>query len=581
MFNYLKDKYDLTKEGLQSLKKGVFYSVLANLSLMIPIGLMTLVLNKMLDKILKNNVDFKLSPVKYTVLGIGVLFIIFIFSYCKYTATYIGTYEESAKRRISIAEKMRELPLSFFGKRDLSDLTNTIMGDCASFEHAFSHSIPQFYGALISTLIIAIILLIKNWKMAIALFWVAPLSFLIILMSRRMQNKLGTKYALKRRALSDSIQECLELIEDIKAYNQEENYGDLIDKKLDEAEKAQKSSELLTASLITTGQMFLRLGLATVIVVGNTMVLNNETDLFTYILFLIAASMIYDPLSGAMNNLAEIFNVDILVERLKKIYSTQIQRGEKDLSFNNFNIRFENVSFSYAGEDKIIDNLSFTAKQGEKTALVGPSGSGKSTVLKLVARFWDIQKGKIYVGNKDISTIDAEDLLKYYSVVFQDVLLFDNSIMENIRLGRKGATDEEVIKAAKLANCDSFVDRLKEGYQTKIGEDGGLISGGERQRISIARAILKDAPIILLDEVTASLDVENETLIEEAISRVVKNKTVIIIAHRMRTIEGCNKIIVMDKGRVIEEGPHDKLIGNESLYNKLVTLQKQSEDWVL
>ncbi|RDY23468.1 ABC transporter ATP-binding protein [Romboutsia maritimum] len=581
MFNYLQAKYDLSNEGLKSLKKGILFSVLSNLSIMIPIFLLTKVLSKMLDVVTMNSSDTSVNVIGYTIIGVFVLFIMFVFSYYQYTITYVNTYEESSKRRIQIAEHLRKLPLSFFAKKDLSDLTSTIMSDCAGFEHAFSHAIPQFYGSIISTVIIILALCVLNFKMAIAVFWVAPFAFFIIFISRKLQAKFGKKHMEKKLSVSDTIQETLELIQEIQAYNIQNEHGNLIDYRLEEAEKSQNKSELLTATLLTVAQMFLRLGLATVIVVGNNMIINQDTDLFTYILFLIVASMIYDPLSQTMNNLAQIFNTDIIVERLKTVYNEPILEGDKNIKFENFDIEFKNVGFAYDKNKNTINNLDFKAKQGEKIALVGFSGSGKSTVLKLAARFHHINKGKIFVGGKDISNIDETSLLNYYSIVFQNVLLFDNTIMENIRLGKKEATDDEVIKAAKLANCHEFIIGLKDGYNTKIGENGRLLSGGEKQRISIARAILKDAPIILLDEITSSLDVENEILIQEAISRIIKGKTVIIVAHKMKTIQNCDNIIVMKDGSKVEEGVHEELMDKKGVYYKLWNIQNKSSDWAL
>ena len=575
MFNYLQGKYDLSNDGLKSLKKGILFSVLSNLSTMIPVFLLTKVLSKMLDIVTMSSKDENIKLIGYLTIGVFVLFVIFIFSYYQYTITYVNTYEESSKRRIQIGEHLRKLPLSFFARKDLSDLTNTIMSDCAGFEHALSHAIPQFYGSIISTIIVIIALCIVNFKMAMGVFWVAPFAFLIIFVSRKLQSNFGKKYMSEKLRVSDTIQETLELIKEIQAYNMQNEYGELIDFRLEKAEKAQKKSELITATLLTVAQMFLRLGLATVIVVGNGMIINKDIDLFTYILFLIVASMIYDPLSQTMNNLAQIFNTDIIVERLKKVYNEPILEGDKGIEFNNFNIEFENVKFSYDKSKSVIRNLSFKAKQGEKTAIVGFSGSGKSTILKLATRFYDVNKGKVMVGGKDISKIDEAYLLNYYSIVFQEVLLFDNTIMENIRLGKKDATDDEVIAAAKLANCHEFIMALEKGYNTSIGENGSLLSGGEKQRISIARAILKDAPIILLDEITASLDVENEVLIQEAISRVIKDKTVIIVAHKLNTIKNCDKIIVMKDGVKIEEGKHKELMDRKLIYYKLWGLQNE------
>ena len=477
MIKALKKKYALSDQGASDLFKGILYSVLANISLMLPVILLAVVLNQLLSPIL-GTADSEKNAVFYTVVGIVILAVVFILHYLQYTAAYVGTYEESARRRIHLAEKLRTLPLGFFHQRDLSDLTSTIMGDCASFEHAFSHTVPQFWGAVISTGIVCIGLLIFNWQMGLALLWVASVSFAIVLLSRKWQQKLGKRHMDARIELAEGIQECLETVQDIKACNQEEAYLKKLDAKMDAAEKAQISSELTTASLITTGQMFLRLGLATVIIVGNSLVMKNQTDIFTYILFLIAASRLYDPLSGAMSNMTELFGVSLQVKRLKEIEEYPDENGEKDIRTNGYDITFDHVKFSYEKDKPVLRDVSFTAKQGQVTALVGPSG-------------------------------------------------------------------------------------------------------GECQRLSIARALLKDAPVILLDEATASLDVDNETEIQNAISRLVKGKTVLVIAHRMRTIEAADQIVVLADGVVAEKGNHETLMKKRGLYRKLVDLQTESTNWKL
>lgn len=499
----------------------------------------------------------------------------------QYTVTYLGTYQESERRRITLAEKLRAMPLRFFQEHDLSDLTGTIMGDCAGFEHAFSHTVPQFWGSLISTAIVCVALLIYDWRMGLALLWVAPVAFAIVLLSRKLQSSLGRKHIDAKLAMADGIQECLETVQDIKACNQEEQYLKKLDAKLEASEKTQISSEMVTASLVTTGQMFLRLGLATVIVVGNALMMNGQTMLFSYILFLIAASRLYDPLSGAMTNMAELFSVDLSVERLKKIQDYKEEEKQKAYRTNGYDIAFDHVSFAYEPGKPVLKDVTFTAKQGQVTALVGPSGGGKSTVANLAAGFYDVNGGKITLGGMDIAPVDSVSMMRDFSVVFQNVVLFNNTVMENIRVGRKNATDAEVIAAAKAAHCHDFIEKLPEGYQTVIGENGSTLSGGECQRLSIARALLKDAPVILLDEATASLDVDNETEIQEAISRLIKGKTVLVIAHRMRTVENADKIVVLADGVVAESGTHAELMQKNGLYARLVSLQTASAEWKL
>ena len=580
MINRLQKKYALSVQGAKDLFKAIVYSVLANISLMLPVALLAIVLNTMLPMAL--GMEEKVAGFAgYTVVGIIILVIIFVLHYLQYTKAYIGTYEESERRRITLAEKLRTLPLGFFHERDLADLTSTIMGDCASFEHAFSHTVPQFFGALISTSIVCLVLLVMNWKMGIALLWVAPVAFAIVLLSRKWQELLAKKYMITRIDLSEGIQECLETVQDIKACNQEKTYLEKLDAKLDAAEKAQISSEMVSASLLTTGQMVLRLGLATVIVVGSSLILKEKIDLFTYILYLIAASRLYDPLSGAMANMAELFGVNLQVKRLKEIQEYPLENGQTEYHTKGYDVIFFYLKFSYETGKTVLKDVSFTAKQGQLTALVGPSGGGKSTIAKLAAKFYDVDGGKITLGGADIAKIDPVALMKDFSIVFQDVVLFNNTIMENIRVGRKGASDEDVIAAAKAAKCHDFIEKLPQGYQTVIGENGSTLSGGECQRLSIARALLKDAPVILLDEATASLDVDSETQIQEAISELVSGKTVLVIAHRMRTIEAADQIVVLDKGVVAEKGNHDTLMKKNGLYRKLVDLQTEAANWKL
>lgn len=577
---FLQKKYALSEQGAKDLCKGILYSVLAYISLMLPVALLAVVLDAFLAPLLGgSNGGYNLWL--YVGIGILILALIFIMHYLQYTVTYMGTYQESERRRITLAEKLRTMPLCFFQEHDLSDLTGTIMGDCAGFEHAFSHTVPQFWGSLISTAIVCVALLIYDWRMGLALLWVAPVAFAIVLLSRKLQSGLGRKHIDAKLAMADGIQECLETVQDIKACNQEEQYLKKLDAKLEASEKTQISSEMVTASLVTTGQMFLRLGLATVIVVGNALMMNGQTTLFSYILFLIAASRLYDPLSGAMTNMAELFSVDLSVERLKKIQDYKEEEKQTAYRTNGYDIAFDHVSFAYEPGKPVLKDVTFTAKQGQVTALVGPSGGGKSTVANLAAGFYDVNGGKITLGGTDIAPIDSVSMMKDFSVVFQNVVLFNNTVMENIRVGRKNATDAEVIAAAKAAHCHDFIEKLPDGYQTVIGENGSTLSGGECQRLSIARALLKDAPVILLDEATASLDVDNETEIQEAISRLIKGKTVLVIAHRMRIVENADKIVVLADGVVAESGTHAELMQKNGLYARLVNLQTASAEWKL
>ncbi|WP_244833331.1 ABC transporter ATP-binding protein [Clostridium sp. BJN0001] len=578
MLNYIQNKFALSKKGTKDLLKGSIYSALVNLSMMIPVGLFVLLLDELLKPLLKEG-SLSLSISKYIILIILAATFIYILHFIQYSNVFVSTYNESATRRISLAEKLRELPLSFFSKRDLSDLTNVIMGDCATLEHAFSHSIPQLFGAIISTTIIVIGLMVFDWRMGIAVLWVVPVSFIMIFLCKHIQQKIKEKHYKTKYECAEGIQECLENMQDIKAYNIEKSYIKGLDKKLDNSEKAQIKSELTVGVIVTSAQAVLRLGLATVILVGSTLLINQKTDILTYIIFLVTASRLYDPLSMNLSNISEIFSTQIPIKRMKEIENYSVQKGKKDYKLNGYNIKFNHVGFSYNNEETVLKDVSFIAKQNEVTALIGPSGSGKSTAAKLAARFWDVSKGNISIGGADISKIEPESLLKNYTIVFQDVVLFNDTIMENIRLGRKNATDEEVLEAAKLAMCDDFVSNMPKGYKTVIGENGSTLSGGERQRISIARAFLKNSPIVLLDEATASLDVENETKIQTALSKLIKNRTVIIIAHRMRTIENADKVVVLADGYVKEQGSPEELLKKDGLCRHMFKLQSESMNW--
>lgn len=491
----------------------------------------------------------------------------------QYQSTFTSVYEESANRRISLAEKLRKLPLAFFGEKNLSDLTSTIMDDCTDLEHTFSHAVPQLLASIISILLIACGMFFYNWQLSLALFWVVPLAFAILLISKKKMRKDFQDSYLDKRNVSEHIQEGLEAVQEIKSYNKEEDYLKNLNEKINRYEKTQTKGELMTGVLVNGAQSLLKLGLASVIIVGAKLLATGNVDLFAYLIFMVIGSRVYAPVSEVFNNLAALFYLDIRINRMNEMEALPIQQGVTDFNPSDYNIAFKNVAFSYESGKQILKDISFTARQGEITALVGPSGSGKSTAAKLAARFWDIQSGKILLGKQDISLVEPETLLKNYSVVFQDVVLFNASIMDNIRIGRRSASDEDVIRAAELAQCDEFIRKMPQGYQTVIGENGETLSGGERQRVSIARALLKDAPIVLLDEATASLDVENETKIQTAISSLVRNKTVLIIAHRMRTIANADKIVVFDKGGVAEIGTPKELKEQNGIFAKMIKMQ--------
>lgn len=568
MFNKIKEKYHLSDAEAILIKKGILFNTLSNISKMLPVGICAYVLSQMYSIITNKNYSVELPILMYLGVSATAILLMILLSYIEYTKTFIDIYQESANRRISISEFLRKLPLSFFAKRDISDLTTVVMTDTSGIEHALAHVIPQCYGTVLSTVVIFLSMLIFNFKMAMSLFWVIPIAFAVVLLSRKLQKSYSEKFKNEKLASSDQIQTTLEMIKEIKSFSLEEKQKKSIKVQLDAFEKKQRESELFSATILASAQMVLKLGIATVILVGAYLLLHGEIDLFTYIIFLFSAGLIYDPIHALMNSLTEIFSTDVLVKRMDDIKKEHINVEPFSAKTDDMSIKFDNVTFGYDDED-VLKNVTFTVKSGSKTALVGSSGSGKSTVLKLAAGFYKASSGNIFLGGTDISNVDDETLLKYYSVVFQDVLLFDGTIMDNIRLGNKNATDDEVIKAAKLANCDSFVSNLPNGYMTTIGENGKLLSGGEKQRISIARAIIKDAPIVLLDEVTSALDIQNENLIQKAVSHITKNKTVIVIAHKLNTIKDCDNILVFDKGKIVEQGTHEELLKQNGHYKKL------------
>lgn len=574
MINYIMKKYALSRQGAKDLIVATISCVVHNLMLMLPVSLLYFLVSDLYEG------GVPQSHLWIYIVGMiaGVLLILFSYRWV-YGATYYATYKESSVRRISLAEKLRKLPLSYFGKKDLSDLTTTIMADCTTLEQSFSHWVPEFFGAMISTVLVAICLFVFDWRMALAAMWVLPVSLAIVAFSGKVQNYFTRKQTQAKLAVADGIQEALETMRDLKSNNAEGKYLDALDEKIDKLEGRMIKSELGAAMFVIPASMILKLGMGTVALVGGILLAESTLTVLSFFMFLLVASRLYDPLASSLQNLAAIISTRIPIERMNSIENYPIQPGTGELKTKGYDIAFENVSFSYNTGEQVLDNVSFTAKQGEVTALIGPSGGGKSTAAKLAARFWDADSGKITIGGQDVRKVDPEKLLSAYSIVFQDVTLFNNTVMENIRIGRQGATDEEVLAAAKEAQCDEFVEKLPEGYQTMIGENGSMLSGGERQRISIARALLKDSPVILLDEATASLDAENETQIQKAISRLVKGKTVLIIAHRMRTVEGADKLVLLKEGRVAEQGTPQELYAKGGLYTKMYELQQQSGNW--
>ena len=580
MIRRLMHIFALSEKGAKDFVKAVIWCFVCNISLMLPVGVVIGTIQYLLNA-LETGADPMDQIWLYAGLGVVTVAVLFVLHYFQYASLYLATYRESASRRVSLAETLRKLPLSFFGNRDLSDLTSTMIADCSSLDQMFSHYIPQLFASIFSTLFIGICMLCIDWRMALAVLWVLPVAVLLTAGSKKLQDAFGTKNILAKRAVADKVQECLENVRDIKACNRQKIYLKELDEKLKTAESCAIHSELATGVFVCSAQAFLRIGLATTVLAGVDLLVKGELSFLYFIGFLFAAARLYDPLGLVLQNIAATFNAKLQINRMRAILEQPVQTGSETCEPENFDIVFDHVKFAYREDEGVLDDVSFTAKQGQVTALVGPSGGGKSTACKLAARFWDIQGGKITLGGTDISTVDPEVLLKHYSFVFQDVVLFRDTIMENIRLGRREATDEEVYAAARAARCDEFIRELPDGYQTMVGENGSTLSGGERQRISIARALLKDAPIILLDEATASLDVENETAVQEAISRLVKDKTVLIIAHRMRTVTGADKIVVLSDGVVAEQGSPGELYQKNGIYTHMVQLQTESQNWAL
>ena len=567
MIKYLEKKYALSAQGAKDYIKAVIAGVVVNLVKMAPAGILFMLVSDLLGE--------RSYPVWAYVCGIlGILAVMYVVNYVQYNCDYLNTYKESAVRRITLAERMRKLPLSYFGKKDLSDLTTRIMRDCATIESSFSHFYPEFTSSLISTVIIAAALIAYNWRMGLAAVWVLPVSLLIVALSDKAQNRFNKRKLQADLATSDGIQEYLECMRDLRACDASDRYLEGLGGKIDVAEKRHIAAELGVAVFVVSAQLLLKFGIATTALAGGILLARGQLDALTFFMYLMVVSRIYDPMCTSLQNLAAIISCRVNIGRMKEIYDTPLQEGSKEFSPDGYDIVFDNVRFSYNDGEQVLDGVSFTADQGKITALIGPSGGGKSTVAKLAARFWDVQGGKITVGGKDISRVDPETPLGSYSIVFQDVTLFNNTVKENIRIGKKGATDEEVFAAAEAAQCTEFIRKLPRGWDTDIGENGSKLSGGERQRISIARALLKDAPIVLLDEATASLDVENETHLQRALSYLIKDKTVIVIAHRMRTVAGADKLVVLDGGRVAEQGSPRELEGKpDGVYARMKKLQ--------
>lgn len=576
----LKNIFMLSDRGVNDMRKAIFWSVISDITLMSSISVLFIVLKKFIEPIIDSKEYTSVNIISYILIALSIAILIYLAFYIQYKYLYISVYSESSAKRVDMAETIRKLPLSFFQKKDLVEFTNTLMKDITFVENILSHVVPQLIGSIITVILIFVWLLIYDFKMGLSVAIVFPIAVSIVFATRRIMEKYGNITLDIKNQSSDCIQEALDCIKIIKSYNMENDYLKILKEKLKKEFLASIKTEAITGTFVMSGNAILKFGISLTIFVGAYLFIRNEITIYKYIAFLLIASRIYSPIEVILNRITEIFMLKIIYKRMRAIKNIEIQKGRSYIELNNFNISFNNVSFSYKDDNnQVIKNVSFEAKQNEVTAIVGRSGSGKSTLTKLAARFWDLNEGNITIGKIDIKTIRPETLLKNISIVFQDVILFNDTVFNNIKIGKRNATEEEIYKVAKLSQCDKFINNLKDGYNTMLGENGETLSGGERQRISIARALLKDAPIILLDEVTSSLDSENEYLVQTAISNLIKNKTVIVIAHRLKTIRDADKIIVLDEGKIVEEGKHSKLIKNNSLYSKLVSMQEESLSW--
>ena len=575
----IKEKYALTDEGVRNVKLGAAWTAAANIAVFAGVGIIYM----LMDAFMAHLTDGAALPDPLPYLAGLAVFIIalFVAEYYAYYYQYGVIYKESGRQRINLAERLRKLPLSFFGRRDLADLTETLMTDVKTTEHAYSHVLPELYGAYITLAVAAVGLFAFDWRLALASLWSCPVGLAVLFGARSALQPMMHATRMRGLAISEDIQEALECVREVRATNQEERYLEHIRRDVDEAERQAFKSEIACGVCVNGGQIILRLGFATTVLAGAAFIMDGTCTFMTLFAFLVVVSRIYAPFDQCLMLIAELFSARTASARMRSFYEEPLATGDGAFEPVGHDVVFDDVSFSYGGAEQVLSHVSFTAREGEVTALVGPSGSGKSTCARLAARFWDASDGRVSVGGVDVSAVDHESLLRDFSVVFQDVLLFDDTVMGNIRLGRRDATDEEVLAAARAANCDDFVSRMPQGYDTMIGENGSKLSGGERQRISIARALLKDAPVVLLDEATASLDVENETAVQTALSRLLADRNVIVIAHRMRTVLSANKIVVLDEGRVVEQGSPDELLAADGLFARMVRLQRESADWML
>lgn len=585
IFDKLKEAYALSDQGIRGAKWGTFWTCVTNLVTMGGMAALFFAMDAFVKHLTQGA---ELPGIAPFAIGLVAFFaLLFLSNWQQYNYTYNVFYEESGRQRIELAERLRKLPLAFFGRRDLADLTETILGDVRVMEHAYSHVLGELFGAVLSTAIVFVCCLAFNWQLALAAFWSVPVAFAILFATRKPMEPVIRRTRDTAVTVSEGVQETLDCVREIRATNQETHYLSRLNAKIDAAERTTTGAELANGLLVNSSFVVLRLGIATTLICGASLVAAGQVDFMVMFAFLLVVSRIYAPFDQCLMLMAELFSAKNSARRMQEIMHEPLAAGSTEFSPANHDVTFSHVAFSYGADtdgragDAVLTDVSFTAKEGQVTALVGPSGSGKSTCARLAARFWDATAGTVSVGGVDVSNVDPETLLKDYAVVFQDVLLFDDTVMGNIRLGRRGATDEEVLAAARAANCDEFVRRLPQGYDTPIGENGSKLSGGERQRISIARALLKDASIVLLDEATASLDVENETQVQQALSRLLAGKTVIVIAHRMRTVENADHIVVLRDGVVAEQGSPAELKAADGLFAHMVQLQKESDAWQL
>ena len=577
----LQDIFALTDQGMKDFMRGAGFCALANLMLMLPIVVLYFVASDFVRYLGEPAVGLP-GMALYAVGIVAALAVMFVTQMWEYRATYTVVYQESARKRIAIAERLRLLPLSFFGKRDLADLTSVIMKDCSDQERLFSHTMPQLFGMGASTLVFAVMMFAFDWRLAASALWPIPVALVALLLTARVQKSHTAKKNAASLSFVDGLQEYLECHREIRSLNKVSAFQGELDHCIDRFEREKIGAELAMGVAVCSAQGFLRLGIASVIVVGTMLLVAGRVDFLVFFVYLLAVTRVYDPINVILQAIAELMDMSLSLGRMRAIENEPIQTGHTSFEPQGYDVVFDDVGFAYADGEDVLDGVSFTAREGQVTALVGASGSGKSTAVKLASRFWDVSSGAVFVGGVDVSTVDPETLLSSFSEVFQDVVLFDDTVRENIRLGKKNATDEEVLAAAKAARCDEFVERLPNGYDTLIGENGGRLSGGERQRISIARALLKNAPIVLLDEATASLDVENETQVQAALSELLQGKTVLVIAHRMRTVDNADKIVVLEGGRVVEQGsPAELREKPEGRYRRMLELQRESAAWAL